>query len=155
MRNARRYSAINIARYALVEATAISGPARVYRMSSASRLNVEPTTLVNARSRDPRFLARRAAASVSAVSPDWLIATVSVPGFTNGSAYRISWAYSTEVGIRSSRWKISRPTSPAWSAVPHAVIQMWSRSRGEGVIEVDVFEPRPAILVEPAGRVSR
>ena len=39
-------------------------------------------------------LARRAAARVSAVSPDWLMATVRLPGATSGSAYRISCAYS-------------------------------------------------------------
>ena len=44
---------------------------------------------------------------------DWLIATVRLLDEISGSLYRISCAYSTVVGIRSRRRKISLPTSPA------------------------------------------
>ena len=66
-------------------ATAISGPARMYSTSSASRDNVLPTTFVTARTREPRARASRTAARVSAVSPDWLIAMARVSGVISGS----------------------------------------------------------------------
>ena len=77
-------SATSIVMYALLLATAISGPARTYKTSSASRLSVLPTTLVIAASRAPRCRASRAAARVSAVSPDWLIATAIALGSISG-----------------------------------------------------------------------
>src|SRR2546425_1185874 len=45
---------------------------------SASRLTLDPTTLQIATLFDPQSFACRSAPSVSAVSPDWEIATVSV-----------------------------------------------------------------------------
>ena len=68
-----RYSADSCAEYALVVATEISGPAQVYSTPSASRAIVEETTFTIAIVNAPACLARRMAASVSAVSPDWLI----------------------------------------------------------------------------------
>ena len=63
-----------------MEATPISGPAWMYTPPSDSRAIVDPTTLQIPRTRAPFRLASRIAASVSAVSPDWLIAMTSVPG---------------------------------------------------------------------------
>ncbi|MNC44044.1 hypothetical protein D3C75_929380 [compost metagenome] len=67
-----REKAISWDVYALVEATAISGPAQVTITLSASRATELPTTLVMARTWAPLRLASRRAARVSAVSPDWL-----------------------------------------------------------------------------------
>ena len=71
--------------YALVVATAISGPAQVYSTSSDSRAMEEPTTLTMDRMRAPRFLASRRAAMVSSVSPDWLMTMTRSPWDTSGS----------------------------------------------------------------------
>ena len=57
----------------LVAATPISRPARVNSTPSASRVAWEPITLVTASTRAPRSRAIRIAASVSAVSPDWVM----------------------------------------------------------------------------------
>jgi hypothetical protein len=59
---------------ALVLATPISGPTRRYTPASVSRAIVEPTTLMTPSASAPRSLASCSAASVSAVSPDWLTA---------------------------------------------------------------------------------
>ena len=66
---------------ALVEATPISGPACVKIVPSASRVIIEPTTLQMASVFEPFCLASRCAASVSAVSPDWLMQITSVLAF--------------------------------------------------------------------------
>ena len=55
----------------LVAATPISRPARVNRTPSASRVAWLPMMFVTASTFAPFSRARRMAASVSAVSPDW------------------------------------------------------------------------------------
>ena len=65
---------------AFVEATPISGPACVSSVPAASRVIIEPTTLQIASVFEPFCFASRCAASVSAVSPDCEITTVSVFG---------------------------------------------------------------------------
>ena len=70
----------------LVAATPISGPACVYSTPSDSRVTREPTTLVIAMTFAPRSRASRTPASVSAVSPDCVMATTSVSSSTIGSA---------------------------------------------------------------------
>ena len=59
--------------YALVVATAISGPASINICWSDSRAIVEPFTLTIARVKAPCSFAFLIAAIVSAVSPDWEI----------------------------------------------------------------------------------
>ena len=71
-------SAVSCEVNALVEATPISGPACVISVPAASRVIMEPTTLQMARVLEPFCLASRCAASVSAVSPDCEITTVSM-----------------------------------------------------------------------------
>ena len=61
-----------------VEATPISGPAWLYMPASVSRAMLLPTTLTRPRTSAPLRLASCTAASVSAVSPDWLIASTTV-----------------------------------------------------------------------------
>ena len=75
---ARMNSAVSCDVNALVEATPISGPACVISVPAASRVIMEPTTLQMASVFEPFCLASRCAASVSAVSPDCEITTVSV-----------------------------------------------------------------------------
>ena len=87
--------------YALVDATEISGPATVYTTASASRAIDEPTVLVTARLFAPRRFASFSAASVSLVSPDWLITMQNVFSSVNGSRYRYSDAISTSTGMRA------------------------------------------------------
>ena len=58
---------------ALVLATPISGPAWVGSSSCVSRAMVEVVTLTTAATIMPLVSACRIAASVSAVSPDWLM----------------------------------------------------------------------------------
>ena len=70
---------------AFVDATPISGPAWVYTVPSVSRVAMLPTTLQIEMLRAPFRLASRSAASVSAVSPDWVITTASVFLDTMGS----------------------------------------------------------------------
>jgi hypothetical protein len=66
---------------AFVEATPISGPARVRKRSFDWRINADSGTLQMASaSVSPLDCACFRAASVSAVSPDWEIVTTSVPG---------------------------------------------------------------------------
>ena len=73
------------ARNALVDATAISGPAWVYSTASDSRGIVEPLVLQTASTLAPCSRAWRTAMIVSIVSPDWEIATTRVFSFTTGS----------------------------------------------------------------------
>ena len=68
----------------LVATTAISGPAWRYSTASASRVMAEPTVLVTAMTGQPRSLASRVGARVSAVSPDWVTAMTSVSGVERG-----------------------------------------------------------------------
>ena len=71
---------------ALVEATPISGPARVSSTSSDSRTSELSGTLqIASVERKPAFRARRSAASVSAVSPDCEMETKSEFAGTTGS----------------------------------------------------------------------
>ena len=69
---------------AFVEATPISGPAWVSSVPAASRVSIEPWTLQMAMGSAPRRFASRNAASVSAVSPLWEMATARVPGPDDG-----------------------------------------------------------------------
>ena len=82
---ASKASAVNWEVKHLVEATPISGPAKVYRARSEVRAMAESTTLLIARVRAPRALASFMAASVSAVSPLCEIPTTKSPGPTKGS----------------------------------------------------------------------
>ncbi len=68
-----------------VAATPISRPARVNSTPSASRVAWEPIMFVTASTVAPRSRARRIAASVSAVSPDWEIPMTRSPGPMIGS----------------------------------------------------------------------
>ena len=74
----RIYIQINCVLYALVVATAISGPAKVYITWSASLAILEPTTLTIANVFTPISFVRRSAARLSAVSPDCEIMTTNV-----------------------------------------------------------------------------
>ncbi|MNT07923.1 hypothetical protein D3C72_1426460 [compost metagenome] len=69
---------------ALVEATPISGPAWVGHRTSASRAMDEVWTLTTAAVFNPCALHQVRLARVSAVSPDWLTATATVPGVRAG-----------------------------------------------------------------------
>ena len=60
------------------------------------------------------------APSVSAVSPDWDRATISVVGPTSASRYRNSEPRSASAGSPASRSTIVRPTMAAWYEVPQA-----------------------------------
>ena len=71
-------SAVSCDVKAFVEATPISGPACVRIVPAASRVIIEPMTLQIASVGEPLIFASRCAARVSAVSPDWLMQTVSV-----------------------------------------------------------------------------
>ena len=68
----------------LVAATATSGPACRKTEAWDSRVIADPTVLVTATTSAPRSPARRAAAIVSAVSPDWVTATTSVRASSGG-----------------------------------------------------------------------
>ena len=68
-----------------VAATPISIPARVNSTASASRVAWLPAALVTATTAAPLARASRIAARVSAVSPDCVIASTSVPGAMIGS----------------------------------------------------------------------
>ena len=70
----------------LVAPRPISGPAWRNSTVSASRVMAEPTVLVTAMIGQPRSRASRTAASVSAVSPDWVTATTSVRPSSGGGA---------------------------------------------------------------------
>src|SRR5438067_2392544 len=82
---ARSWRAVTVAVKVLVEATPISGPAWVYTTPWASRARALPTTFEMATTGAPLARAVRTAPRVSAVSPDWLMATTSVSGPTTGS----------------------------------------------------------------------
>ena len=84
-RSASRYMTATWETKVLVAATPISRPARVNSTPSASRVACEPTTLVTARTLAPRSRASRIAASVSAVSPDWVMPMTRSRGPTTGS----------------------------------------------------------------------
>ena len=84
-RSASRYITATCETKVLVAATPISIPARVSSTPSASRVACEPTMLVIASTRAPRSRASRIAASVSAVSPDWVMPITRSPGPTTGS----------------------------------------------------------------------
>ena len=81
---ARASSAATWAVKALVEATPISGPAWVGHRAPASRAIDEEWTLTSAAVCNPAALHHDRLARVSAVSPDWLTATASVPGVSAG-----------------------------------------------------------------------
>ena len=109
---ASMYSAISWVTNVFVAATPISGPARVYITWSTSRVMAEPMTLTIATVLLPRFLASRAAAIVSRVSPLWVTRT------TNGfSLAALEYLYSddiwTVVGMPDSSSMMYLPTSPA------------------------------------------
>ena len=70
----------------LVAATPISGPACVSSTASACSQICEPSTFVTATVGAPSSFARRIAASVSRVSPDWLMASTTSSASTAGSA---------------------------------------------------------------------
>ena len=106
----------------MVEATAISGPAHVYRTSCDSRAIELPTTLTMDNILEPFFFASLNANKVSIVSPDWLIIIVKFFSLINGSRYLNSEATSTSTGILHSFSIIYLPTTPAWYAVPQATI---------------------------------
>ena len=80
-----RYIAATCAVKVLVAATPISRPARVNSTVSASRVAWLPMMLVTAITFAPRSRASRIAASVSAVSPDWVIPITRSSGPTTGS----------------------------------------------------------------------
>ena len=69
---------------ALVEATAISGPACRNTPLPHSRAIALPTTLTAPMTWPPLRRSSWTAISVSSVSPDWLTATYSVSGSTTG-----------------------------------------------------------------------
>ena len=69
----------------LVAATLISMPDRVKRTASASRVAWLPITLQTASTFEPPSFASRIAASVSAVSPDWVIPMTRSLGRCTGS----------------------------------------------------------------------
>ena len=74
---------------------------------------VDPITLTMDRIRAPRRLASRRAASVSMVSPDWLMTRARVRSVTMGSLYRNSEASATSTGLRryfSSTYLAAMPT---------------------------------------------
>ena len=98
---------------------------------------VEPTTFTIPMMRQPRRRASLSAASVSAVSPDWLIPMTRVVGVSTGLRYRNSEAYSTVTGILAISSIMRAPISPACQLVPQAVMTILSTassSRSDMVI---------------------
>ena len=75
-------------KYPLEVATATSMPACVCIAKSASREIVLPFTFVMAMTLAPLLLARRSAAMVSAVSPDWLMTMNRSSGLSSGDGMR-------------------------------------------------------------------
>src|SRR3954467_10619037 len=115
---------------ALVDATPISGPARVRKARSDWRTRVLSGAFEIAKvARTPSRAACVRAAMVSAVSPDCEIATVSDRRGRALSRYRYSLAISTLTGIRASDPSQWRATNPLWYEVPHATIVIASISR--------------------------
>ncbi len=82
---ARQASTDSWAVNALVLATQISGPATVSSTRSLSRAMVLSATFSTERMCWPPARRLRRAASVSAVSPDWLISRPSPPSASGGS----------------------------------------------------------------------
>ncbi len=82
---------------------------------------VDATTLQIATVAAPFAFASRIPARVSAVSPDWEMATHSVPSSTTGSRYRYSDPRSTSTGIRASPSIMNFPTRAACHDVPQAI----------------------------------
>ena len=80
-----RYIAATWLTKVLVAATPISVPARVNRTASESRVAWLPMTFVSARTVAPFSRASRIAASVSAVSPDWVMPMTRSSEETTGS----------------------------------------------------------------------
>ena len=70
---------------ALVEATPISGPVCIEMLPSAILMACEPTALTMLQSVAPFRRPSSMAANVSAVSPDWLMASTTVFSSTMGS----------------------------------------------------------------------
>ena len=84
---------------AFVEQTLISGPALSHSVAVADLESEDLFTLQSAITGEPESLASFTAASVSAVSPDWLIAITKVFGEIIGARYLNSDAISTSVGV--------------------------------------------------------
>ncbi len=99
--------------YALVDATAISGPAHVYITSSASLAIELPTTFVTAIVLAPLALLSLNTANVSAVSPDWLNTITNVFSVIIGSLYLNSEAISVSTDILASFSITLLPITPA------------------------------------------
>ena len=89
--------------HVFVAATPRSVPARVSSVASASRAAWLLAMFVTATTVAPRARARRSAASVSAVSPNWVTPRTSVRRSTIGSRYRNSEATATSTGTRAQR----------------------------------------------------
>ena len=79
------------ATWVLVAATPISRPARVKSTPSASRVAWQPMMLVSASTGAPASRARRIAARVSAVSPDWVMAITRARGRAPGCGSGTRW----------------------------------------------------------------
>src|SRR5262249_8175112 len=84
-----------------VATTPISGPTCRYRVAAATCVRLLSTTLVMATVRAPAAAAHSAAASVSAVSPDWLTAMNNTRSSRGGGAYRNSDAIAVSTRSRS------------------------------------------------------
>ncbi len=82
---AKQASVVSCAVNALVLATPISGPASVSSTASLSRAMVLSGTFSTLSTCCPAPRSERSAASVSAVSPDWLTSSASPPGCSGGS----------------------------------------------------------------------
>ena len=108
--------------YAFVVATAISGPASLYRTVSDSFARLEPGTLTMEDVFTPISFAYLSAARVSAVSPDWEMSMSTVFFATAGMRYLNSLAVSTLTGIRASFSMTYFPTIPACMAEPQATM---------------------------------
>ena len=135
---------------ALVEATPISGPACRYTPASVSRAIELATTFTRPNTSAPRRRASCTAASVSAVSPDWLIASTAVWESRIGLRYRNSLAYSTSTGRRARVSMTYSATSAACQEVPHATRikrSIRARSRSNGA--------RPPSTTSPSAGLSR
>ncbi len=100
--------------------------------------------------RAPRALASLSAASVSAVSPDWLIAITRVPSWRTGFRYRNSEAYSTSTGIPASSSSMYSPRSAACQLVPQAMMTI--RVIFASSSSLSVMPPKRAI---PSSSISR
>jgi hypothetical protein len=100
---------------ALVEATPISGPARVRKRSLLWRISADSGTLqMVSVSCSPCALACCRAASVSAVSPDCEMVMTRVSGSDTDSRYRYSLAISTLTGTAAIDSSQYLATTPEW-----------------------------------------